>query len=95
MPDPAQGRENVVDDDGHDHEERQRRHVVSAMEGQVRRGSQPAGTNGSQQKLPGLDAGDSSDEAESEAGVDHGHIQVDLEVRIKTRQHSIKLEPWS
>ena len=39
-----------------------------------------------------MDAGDSTNEAEHKAGVDPSHIQVDSEVRIKQKQHSIKLE---
>ena len=47
MVDPAQGLENVVDDDdGRDYDERQRGDAASAMEGKLRQGSQPAGTNG-------------------------------------------------
>ena len=58
----------------------------------MRRASQPVGTSDSQQNIPGLDAGDSPDEAENEAGLDPAHIEVDSQVRIKQRQHRIKLE---
>ena len=62
------------------------------MEGKLRQGSQSTGTTGSKKKMLSLDVVDSSDEAESEAGVDPDHIQVDSEVRIKSRQHNTKLE---
>ena len=47
-----------------------------------------------QAKKPGVDAGDSIDEAEDEAGMDPSHIlvQVDLEVRIKQKRHNIRLK---
>ena len=38
------------------------------------------------QKKPGLNVADSKDEAEYEAGVDPGHVDVDFQVRINRRQ---------
>ena len=62
------------------------------MRGEDRSASQPAGIDGSQAKKPGLDAGDNTDEAEEEAARDPGHIQVNSEVRIRQKHHSITLE---
>ena len=68
MPDPAQGLDlEVGDDDMHDYQLRQRSEAVDTLDDPLRMPSQPKGTTGSDQKAPGLDAGDTPDEGAKEA----------------------------
>ena len=88
--DPVQGHDSDVDrDDSHDCNDRQRSEAIGAVGGEERSASQPAGTGGSQTKKPGLDAGDSMEEADTDVCGGPEYTEVDSQVRIR---HSIKLE---
>ena len=91
--DPIQGDDDDADRDDIDRKElRSRSDDVGAVEGELRSGSQPAGTTASQGEKSGLEAADSIAEGGVAGAEGLGFVDVDSEVRINHGRFSIDME---